>query len=218
MSPGRPTLAQRERSALVESMRATGPDAPTLCEGWTTRDLAAHLVVREYRPDAAAGIVVPALADRMEHLRLREAERPWEDLLDTIAGGAPWYSPLRYADRVANLAEYLVHHEDVRRGRPGWAPREFEVDDLERVWSLATTVAKTFLRKVAARVDLRIPAHVGSATIASVSTGAALAPLVSITADPVEFLLWTFGRDEVEIDISGAQRGIDALEAVPRGI
>ena len=75
-----------------------------------------------------------------------------------------------------------------------------------------------FLRKVAARVDLRTPAHVGSATIASVSTGAALAPLVSITADPVEFLLWTFGRDEVEIDISGAQRGIDALEAVPRGI
>ncbi|MEH6621528.1 MAG: TIGR03085 family metal-binding protein [Dietzia maris] len=218
MSPSRPTLAQRERSALVESMRATGPDAPTLCEGWTTRDLAAHLVVREYRPDAAAGIVVPALADRMEHLRLREAERPWEDLLDTIAGGAPWYSPLRYADRVANLAEYLVHHEDVRRGRPGWAPREFEVDDLERVWSLATTVAKTFLRKVGARVDLRTPAHVGSAKIASVSTGAALAPLVSITADPVEFLLWTFGRDEVEIDISGAQRAIDALEAVPRGI
>ena len=87
MSPGRPTLAQRERSALVESMRATGPDAPTLCEGWTTRDLAAHLVVREYRPDAAAGIVVPALADRMEHLRLREAERPWEDLLDTITTG-----------------------------------------------------------------------------------------------------------------------------------
>lgn len=218
MSLSRTTLAQRERSALVASMRATGPDAPTLCEGWTTRDLAAHLVVREYRPDAAAGVVVPALADRMEQLRLREAERPWEDLLDTIAGGAPWYSPLRYADRVANLAEYLVHHEDVRRGYPGWAPREFEVDDLERVWSLATTVARTFLRRVGARVDLRTPPDVRSTKIASVSTGAALAPLVSITADPVEFLLWTFGRDEVEIDISGAQRGIDALQAVPRGI
>ena len=218
MSTHRPTLAQRERSALVESMRATGPDAPTLCEGWTTRDLAAHLVVREYRPDAAAGVVIPALADRMEQLRLREAERPWEDLLDAISGGAPWYSPLRYADRIANLAEYLVHHEDVRRGSPGWAPRDFDVDDLERIWSLATTVAKTFLRKVRARVDLRTPSHVGSTKIASVSTGAALAPLVSITADPVELMLWTFGRDEVDIDISGAQRGIDALEAVPRGV
>lgn len=202
----------------MESMRTTGPDAPTLCEGWTTRDLAAHLVVREYRPDAAAGVVVPALADRMEQLRQREAERPWEDLLDAIAGGAPWYSPLRYADRVANLAEYLVHHEDVRRGRGEWTRREFDVDDLERIWSLATTVAKTFLRKVDARVDLRTPPGLGSATMASVSTGAALAPLVSVTADPVELLLWAFGRDEVEMDISGAQRGIDALDAVPRGI
>lgn len=218
MSPSRPTLAQRERSALVESMRATGPDAPTLCAGWTTRDLAAHLVVREYRPDAAAGVVVPALADRMEELRIRETERPWEDLLDAIAGGAPWYSPLRYADRVANLAEYLVHHEDVRRAGQGWISREFVPEDLERIWSLATTVAKTFLRKVSARVDIRTPAEVPSTRIASVSTGAALAPLVSITAEPVELLLWAFGRDEVEIDISGAQRGIDALEAVPRGI
>ena len=62
MDVDRRSLAQRERSALVETMRATGPDAPTLCEGWTTRDLAAHLVVREARPDAAAGVIVPALA------------------------------------------------------------------------------------------------------------------------------------------------------------
>ena len=89
MGPDRPSLAQRERSALVETMRAVGPDAPTLCEGWTTRDLAAHLVVREGRPDAAAGVVVPAFADRLEQIRLREAERPWEELLSAIAAGGP---------------------------------------------------------------------------------------------------------------------------------
>ena len=218
MGPDRPSLAQRERSALVETMRAVGPDAPTLCEGWTTRDLAAHLVVREGRPDAAAGVVVPAFADRLEQIRLREAERPWEELLSAIAAGAPWYSPLRYADRVANTAEYLVHHEDVRRGGPGWTRRGFDLEDLERVWTLATTVARTFLRKVDARVDLRTPSDIGSTKIAPVSTGAALAPLVSVSADPVELLLWAFGRDEVEVDISGAQRGIDALRAVPRGL
>ena len=38
------TAAQRERRALVETMRTVGPDAPTLCGDWTTRDLAAHLV------------------------------------------------------------------------------------------------------------------------------------------------------------------------------
>lgn len=218
MSPDRPTLAWRERTALVEAMRSSGPDAPTLCEGWTTRDLAAHLVVREARIDAAAGVILPVLAAHMEELRLRETERPWDELLDRIAGGAPWYSPLRYADRVANAAEYLVHHEDVRRAGAEWSGREFDADDLERIWTLGTTVARTSLRKVQARVDIRTPPAVQLAKGGSVSTGAGLAPLVSVTAEPVELLLWAFGRSAVDVDISGAQRGIDALEAVQRGV
>ena len=56
------SVAQHERAALVETLRSVGPDAPTLCGGWTTRDLTAHLVLREYRLDAAPGITVPALA------------------------------------------------------------------------------------------------------------------------------------------------------------
>lgn len=218
MSTDRPTLARRERSALVETLRSTGPDASTLCEGWNTRDLAAHLVVREGRPDAAVGVFVPALAPRLEELRLRELERPWEDLLDRIDGGAPWYSPLRYADQVANAAEYLVHHEDVLRAREDWTVREFGPEDLERVWSLATTVAKTFLRKVRARVELRTPAEVPTSKAGPVSTGAALAPVVSVTAEPVEMLLWAFGRESVHVDVSGAQSGIDEVLAVARGI
>ncbi|MDX2355582.1 TIGR03085 family metal-binding protein [Dietzia sp. PP-33] len=218
MDVDRRSLAQRERSALVETMRATGPDAPTLCEGWTTRDLAAHLVVREARPDAAAGVIVPALASRLEELRLRETERSWDDLLERIAAGAPWYSPLRYADRVANAAEYLVHHEDVRRADGEWTTREFDAEDLDRIWALGTTVARTFLRRVAARVDLRTPSEIRLTKRGAVSTGAALAPMVSVTAHPVELLLWAFGRDAVDVDISGAQQGIDAVEAVSRGL
>ncbi|MEH6818539.1 MAG: TIGR03085 family metal-binding protein [Dietzia psychralcaliphila] len=217
MNSDRRTLAQRERSALVETMRTAGPDAPTLCAGWTTRDLAAHLVVREARPDAAVGVVLPALASRMEELRLREADRPWDELLEKIAAGAPWYSPLRYADRLANAAEYLVHHEDVRRADGEWTKREFDIEDLDRIWSLGTTVSKTFLRRVAARVDLRTPPGIRLTKPGAVSTGAALAPMVSVTADPVELILWAFGRDAVDVDISGAQQGIDAVKAVPRG-
>src|SRR6202011_6325174 len=36
---GAMSIAQRERAALVEILRAEGPDAPTLCEGWTACDL-----------------------------------------------------------------------------------------------------------------------------------------------------------------------------------
>ncbi len=66
-----PRYARSEREALTELMSTLGPDAPTLNEGWTTRDLAAHLVVRERRPDAAAGIVVPPLGGYAERVRRR---------------------------------------------------------------------------------------------------------------------------------------------------
>lgn len=218
MADPRTALSRRERTALVETLRRVGPDAPTLCEGWTARDLAAHLVVREGRPDAAAGMLLPALAGRLEELRLREAARPWDELLDRIDHGAPWYSPLRYADQVANAAEYLVHHEDVLRATPGWDERGFDTADLDRIWSLATTVARTTLRKAPARVELRTPAGVRLDKGRAVSTGARLAPLVTVSAAPVELLLWAFGREECRVDLSGEQGALDEVLGMPRGI
>ena len=50
-----------ERDELCDLFVARGPDAPTLCEGWTTADLAAHLVVRERNPLAGPGIVFGGL-------------------------------------------------------------------------------------------------------------------------------------------------------------
>ena len=45
------SLARRERISLCDTFTRTGPDAPTLCSPWTTADLAAHLVIRDRRPD-----------------------------------------------------------------------------------------------------------------------------------------------------------------------
>ncbi|MFM7872077.1 MAG: maleylpyruvate isomerase N-terminal domain-containing protein, partial [Actinomycetota bacterium] len=50
--------ARTERDLICDLFTNFGPDAPTLCAGWTTRDLAAHIAVRERRPDAAAGILI----------------------------------------------------------------------------------------------------------------------------------------------------------------
>ncbi|HEX6919337.1 MAG TPA: maleylpyruvate isomerase family mycothiol-dependent enzyme, partial [Actinomycetes bacterium] len=61
-----PSIARAERAALSDLLESLGPDAPTLCEGWDTRDLAAHLVVRERRMDAAPGIVLRPLAGHLE--------------------------------------------------------------------------------------------------------------------------------------------------------
>ena len=105
-------------------MRAVGPDAPTLCGDWTTRDLAAHLVLRERRPDAAAGILISKLAGYTARKQKELTERTeWPDLLELVASGPPLYSPLKLLDPLVNTTEMFIHHEDVRRAAPGWQPR-----------------------------------------------------------------------------------------------
>ena len=52
------SIADTERAALCDLLDQLGPDAPTLCTGWTTRDLATHLYVRDRNPRAWAGISV----------------------------------------------------------------------------------------------------------------------------------------------------------------
>ncbi|WP_086830202.1 TIGR03085 family metal-binding protein, partial [Allokutzneria sp. NRRL B-24872] len=118
-------LARDERSALSELFEKVGPDAPTLCGDWLTRDLAAHLVIRERRPDAAAGILVSALAGYTERVQKSYAAKPWRELVELVRTGPPTLSPfsLPGVDESANGAEFFVHHEDVRRGVPGWEPR-----------------------------------------------------------------------------------------------
>ena len=51
------TFARSERAALCDLLDEVGPHAPTLCEGWDTHDLAAHVWVRETDPIGASGIV-----------------------------------------------------------------------------------------------------------------------------------------------------------------
>src|SRR3712207_6456496 len=50
-----------ERAALAHALRDVGPDAPTLCTGWRSRHLAAHIVLRDSAPLVAAGPVVAPL-------------------------------------------------------------------------------------------------------------------------------------------------------------
>src|SRR6476620_10302201 len=101
------TAAQRERAALVATMRDLGPDAPTLCDGWTTRDLAAHLVVREHRADAAPGIVVPALAGYTQKVQDRYAAKPWANLVEQVRKGPSrfWPTAIGPLDELTNTAE-----------------------------------------------------------------------------------------------------------------
>ena len=128
---------RRERYALCDTFEAVGPDAPTLCTPWRTRDLAAHLVIREGRPDAAVGLLVPPLAQRAQRVQDGYAAGSWPELVERVRTGPPPWSPTRFeaVDAVVNLAELFIHHEDVLRAAPGWEPRPLPADLEQGLWS-----------------------------------------------------------------------------------
>lgn len=159
-------FAKSERRDLADLLLRLGPDEPTLCEGWTTRDLAAHLVVRERRPDSAAGLIVPPLRERGERIRLAKASRPFEEIVGEVRR-PPWWSPISnpLLDEMVNTAEFFIHHEDCRRGRPGWEPRTLDPPLCEALWRSTRLVGRLALRRAKIAVRVREAGGLGEFTV-----------------------------------------------------
>ncbi|WP_433733087.1 TIGR03085 family metal-binding protein [Nocardia sp. CA-129566] len=207
------SMAQRERRALVAAMSAAGPDAPTLCGSWTVRDLAAHLVVRERRPDASPGILLKPLAGYLGSVQTKAARRPFPELLEDVRTGPPWWSPLKPVDAVVNLTEMFVHHEDVRRGAPGWEPRELPAADENKLWTAVRRMGRMAYRKSPITVELATPG--GEHAIVHTGSGAAR---VTLTGKPSELLLHAFGRDEVRIETAGDPDAVRTVLSLDRSV
>jgi uncharacterized protein (TIGR03085 family) len=206
------TAAQRERSALVATFREVGPHAATLCEGWNTTDLAAHLVVRERRLDATAGIALPFLAGYTAKVQDNVARSTnWDALVDLVASGPPIYSPFKLLDPVANLGEMFIHHEDVRRAVDGWQPRVLDASTAGQLRRQLGLMSRIMLSKLPAQVVLQTPT---GERIARVGRGDA----VTITGEPQELLLFISGRDAVRLEFDGDPQSVAAVKAAPRGL
>ncbi|MDT9681500.1 TIGR03085 family metal-binding protein [Streptomyces sp. TRM76323] len=192
------THAKRERLLLADLLETAGPDAPTLCDGWTARDLAAHLVVRERRPDAAAGVLLGPLRDRLERVQAEFAAKPYEELLGLIRTGPPRMSPfsIKQVDEGANTMEFYVHAEDVRRARADWTPREVDPVFADALWSRLERMARLMGRRSPVGLVVRRPD--GRTAVAHRGT-----PVVTVTGEPGELTLFLYGRQEaarVELD------------------
>lgn len=206
------SIARRERAALVDTMRATGPDAPTLCEGWNTRDLAAHLVVRERRLDAAPGILIPKLADYTARVQEQvTASTDWSELLSQVAAGPPLYSPFILLDPLVNVAEMFIHHEDVRRAGTSWEPRVLDDDTTASLAKQVSSFARMTLSKAPARVSLTTPQG-------KVLTAAGKGAPVTITGDPGELLLFAAGREPARVSFDGDPDAVAAVQGSRRGL
>jgi uncharacterized protein (TIGR03085 family) len=146
-------LSQRERWALCDLLTELGPDVPTLCEGWRSADLAAHLVVRDHRPDAIPGMVVrwPPLAAWTDRAQRRARDRlTWDALVQRARSGPPLL--LKPLDSSINTIEYFIHHEDLRRAQPDWQPRSLDLADEAALWRYLRFVART-ARPAVGRVE-----------------------------------------------------------------
>ncbi|MDT5336637.1 MAG: hypothetical protein QOD90_2142 [Mycobacterium sp.] len=206
------TVAQQERAALVTTMRGVGPEQPTLCGDWTTRDLAAHLVVRERRLDAAPGILVPALAGYTARVQEQvTAQNDWNVLLDQIASGPPLLSPFKLLDPFVNVAEMFIHHEDVRRAVSGWEPRELDETTTAALARQVGLMARMTMSKTPGKVSLRTPDGKNLATIGK-------GPAVVVTGDPGELLMFISGRSEAKLEFTGDDAAISAVRGGDRGL
>lgn len=208
-------LDLRERHELCDLFERVGPDAPTLSGEWTTQDLAAHLVVRERDLIGSPGILIPWFAGttekRMEHQIRRHG---YQGLVDLVRTGPPFgpmaIPPVRH---LANLIEFYVHHEDVRR--PAGEPPRTDRPDLDaELWSLLGRMAPLMVRKAGVagvRVVLRAPD--GAEHAAGKGTEVVIAGPVG------ELVLELYGRRSVaQVLYEGPDEAVARVKAAEFGI
>lgn len=203
-------VAATERAALADTLVRIGPAAPTLCEGWDAAHLAAHLVLRERRPDLQLGTMVSRSSDRLT------------DALDSLATGTPWPDLVRRVRQVPrlhparitavddrmNTIEFAVHHEDLRRAVGGWEPRDLSGALTEGIWASLPIVGRLATR------GLKIPVVLRETSGRSAGLGRGTAGAVTATGAPLELALFILGRAAVaQVELSGDDADVQSLRA-----
>lgn len=221
--------AAAERQRLADLFASISPDAPTLCEDWTVKDLLVHMVIREYRPDAILGLAVPPLASHLKSVTAEYETKDYHDLISQYRQGPPRWSPIRLIDRYFNLAENFVHHEDVRRGGMvssnvgageglTLSPRRLTDASEGALWQAALIFSKALLRQSKCAITLRRVAYGSGEEVTTAQVGAKPGPGVeslTVSGTAGEVMLWVYGREAAaDVAISGseaARRGVKRL-------
>jgi uncharacterized protein (TIGR03085 family) len=207
------SYSREERAALCALFDKTGAGAPTLCAGWTTGDLAAHLVLRERRPDAVGGVLGGPLAGYTARVQRRIKEQmAFADLVRMIRSGPPRlsFAALPGLDELFNAVEFFVHHEDVRRAQPGWEPREISSGESGMLWHRLGT-ARSALRRAPVGVELaRDDMETGGQAYRITAKNAT--PAVTVIGSPAELTMWVMGRTgAARVRFDGTEAAVSKL-------
>ena len=206
------TFDARERLALCDLFEELGATAPTLLDGWTAKDLAAHIVLRERDVIAGPCLVLPGPFQRFaERRRVRLSEHSefgW--LVARIRSGPP-PGPFRigWVRSFPNLNEFFVHHEDLRRAN-GRGPRDSLTPALEAaLWRNVSTGSRYLSRRLhGAGLEIR---WAGTDELMTVRNAE---PMARLSGTPGELLIYLFGRQAAaRVEVTGSK---DAVAAVRR--
>ena len=206
-----------ERLALCDLFDRVGPDQPTLCEGWTTHDLAVHLYVREADPLAGPGIMIPALADTTaRRMAQTKSKYSFTEIVDKVRYGPPSFSIYSFPGLGHNLntTEYFIHHEDVRRAVADFVVRELPAEQQQGLWKGLRLTAKGIARKAPSGLVLRLPD--GTSTVAKKPNELGS---VTVTGEPAELVLFCSGRQPVaQVKLEGDPQTITRLNTTKFGV
>jgi uncharacterized protein (TIGR03083 family) len=197
-------LAAADRAQLVELLESLTPAewaAPTLCDGWIVRDVAAHVV--SYDTLSAVGLVRQFAGsgfsvDRTNQ-RLIDATRGLtpEELTDHVRAHITPRGLTAWFGGSIGLLDGLVHQQDIRRslGRP----REISAEALVR--------ALPFLVKVGRLV--RGPQNARGLTITATDVEWSHGSGPEVTGPGEALIMALAGRPDALDDVSGP--GVDTL-------
>jgi uncharacterized protein (TIGR03085 family) len=204
-----------ERARLSDLLDELGPQAPTLLAPWTTRDIAAHLVLRERDYIAGPGLVLPGAWGRLAERRqkaLALGDFGWLSAR-LRSGPPPGFFRIGWVRRVPSLNEFFVHHEDVRRAN-GRGPRTNEPAMDEALWRNVTR-ARWFLARRLRGTGLELQ-WAGTDRTVRARRGE---PTARIAGPPGELLLYLFGRQSAaHVEVSGADTAIEAVRRARFGM
>ncbi|HKE74039.1 MAG TPA: TIGR03085 family metal-binding protein [Acidimicrobiales bacterium] len=211
-----PLFDAQERLELCDLFVRLGPSAPTLLDGWTATDLAAHLVVRERDPLAGPCLVLPGpfgrfAARRQDRLAGR---RDFAWLVERLRSGPPiGFFRLRWVRSLPTLNELFVHHEDLRRAN-SLGPRSLVPEMEAALWRNVRRSSRYLTRRLrGAGLAVEWPRTGELVTIRSGE------PTARLSGPPGELLLYVFGRQAVaEVDVVGPPEAVASLRRTHLGM
>jgi uncharacterized protein (TIGR03083 family) len=139
-------VIERERlslAALLENLTDDQWNAPSLCDGWRVKDVAAHVALTPQAPGPLSMLIEGVRAGGKFHkinrdFAVRHAQRPGADLVAELCE----HAASRRLPKVTNyrniVLDIVVHGQDIAipLGIPREMPKDAALAGIERVWTM----------------------------------------------------------------------------------